>query len=310
MDLSVIAPVYNEEGNLEPLVKSLHNTLSAMGKSYEIIFINDGSTDRSENILTELKKNYPAIVLISLKRNFGQTAALSAGFNQALGDIVVTMDSDGQNDPADIPRLIAQLEEGYDVVSGWRKKRNDPWIRKIPSFLANKLIAKITGVRLHDFGCTLKVYRKEIIKNLSLYGQMHRFIPAFASEIGASITEIPVAHHPRMRGKSNYGLSRTGRVILDLFTVKFLLSYSRSPIQIFGGIGLYSVFFGFVFFIAAIVLKWTEHRTLTGNPLFYLFIFMEMIGVNFILIGLLAELNIRTYYESQNKKTYVIKKIL
>lgn len=310
MDLSVVIPVYNEELCLPELQERLAEALRPLHKSYECLYVNDGSTDSSLRVLKELKNRYPEIKIISFKRNFGQTAALSAGFHYSQGKIIVTLDADLQNDPADIPMMLAKLNEGYDLVSGWRSKRQDNWLRRFPSQLANGLISKVTGVKLHDSGCTLKAYRREAVEDLHLYGQMHRFIPALASWAGVSVVEVPVQHHPRTKGKSKYGISRTFRVLLDLITVKFLLSYSSSPIQIFGRMGLLSSFCGILFFIAAVILKFTQHRTLTGNPLFYLFIFTELVAIQFVLNGLLGEISIRTYHESQNKKTYVVKEIV
>lgn len=307
--ISIVVPVYNEEENIPFLFEAIDREMKKAGLSYEAILIDDGSKDASAAKIKELQSRYPAFRLISFRRNFGQTAALSAGFEHASGEIIVAMDADLQNDPADIPVLIQKLDEGFDLASGWRKKRQDSWIRNFPSHMANQMISSVTGVKLHDSGCTLKAYKREVVKELKLYGEMHRFIPALASWMGVSVVEVPVHHSPRLRGKSKYGLSRTLRVFLDLLTVKFLLSYSTSPIQIFGKIGVFSSFFGFLVFAGAVFLKFSQHRTLTGNPMFYVFIFMEMIAIQFILIGLLAEINIRTYHESQKKKTYVIKEI-
>ncbi len=307
--LSIVIPVFNEKENISPLLAEIRAALKSLNRPYECVFVDDGSTDGSvEEIKREMSLD-KSIRLVVFRRNFGQTAAIAAGFEHAKGDVIVTMDADLQNDPKDIPRLLAKIEEGYDLVSGWRKDRKDPFIRIFPSNVANKIIAKVTGVPLHDSGCTLKAYRRSVIEELNLYGQMHRFIPAIASWAGVSLIEIPVTHHPRTRGLSKYGISRTFRVMLDLITVKFFLSYSTSPIQIFGKIGFFSAFTGIACFVAALFLKVTQGRTLTGDPLFYLFIFFEMTGVQFILIGLLGEINIRTYHESRNKKTYVIKEV-
>lgn len=305
-DVSIIVPVFNEEENIALLVERIRSVMTETGKSYECLFVDDGSVDRSAEILEDLCKSSPELKLIKFRRNFGQTAALSAGFDRADGDIVITIDADLQNDPQDIPLLIQKIHEGYDLVSGWRKVRQDTLLRRIPSYLANLLISVVTGVKLHDYGCTLKAYKREVAKNLRLYGDMHRFIPALASWSGVSLLEVPVRHHPRLKGKSKYGISRTLRVLLDLFTVKFLLSYSTSPIQIFGGFGLLSAFGGLVFFAVAIMLKLTQARTLTGNPFFYLFIFLEGLCIQLILIGFLAEMNVRTYHEVQKKKTYAV----
>lgn len=307
MDISIVIPVYNEEENLKPLNQKIHTVMRRLGRSYECVYVNDGSQDQSLQVIKSFRAEFPEVRWVSFRRNFGQTPALSAGFDHSKGNIVVTLDADLQNDPEDIPRLLAELDKGFDLVSGWRNKRQESLDRKIPSALANFLISKVTGIHLHDSGCTLKAYRREVIQELHLYGQMHRFIPALASLAGARVVEIPVKHHSRIRGKSKYGIDRTLRVILDLITVKFLLSYSTSPIQIFGKAGFFSSVAGFLFFGAAVFLKFTQDRTLTGNPLFYFFIFLEIIGIQFILIGLLGEINIRTYHESQNKKTYVVK---
>ena len=305
--LSIVLPVYNEKGTLEALAKEIASVMAQGSKSYECIFVDDGSTDGSAEILKRLKNQIPQVHVITFRKNFGQTAALSAGFDYARGQVIVTLDADLQNDPKDIPLLLKKLDEGYDLVSGWRKERQDGWVRNVPSHLANRLISWVTGVKLHDSGCTLKAYRREVVKELRLYGEMHRFIPALASWNGISLVEVPVKHHPRKSGKSKYGLSRTFRVFLDLITVKFLLSYSASPIQMFGKMGLVASLTGILFFIIAVVLKLTQLRTLTGNPLFYFFIFLEIIAVQFVLIGLLGEINLRTYHESQKKKTYAIK---
>ena len=307
IDISIVIPVFNEEENLPLLVEDIHKAMTLFGRSYECLFVNDGSTDGSAMVLQELKQKYPEVQVVSFRRNFGQTAALSAGFDHAQGKMVVTLDADLQNDPKDIPLLIRKLEEGYDLVSGWRKKRMDPFLRKMTSLIANYLISVVTGVQLHDSGCTLKAYRREILQELHLYGEMHRFIPSLASWMGVSLIEIPVNHHPRKFGSSKYGFSRIVRVLLDLMTVKFFLSYSTSPIQIFGRIGILSFIMGVLVLMIAFVLKFAQGRTLTGNPLFYLFIFMEIIGIQLILIGLLGELNVRIYHETQKKKTYVLK---
>ena len=307
VDISLVIPVLNEEENLPILMEQIHAVMLSLGRSYECVFVDDGSTDDSLSALEELRQRYPEIRIFSFRRNFGQTAALSAGFDHAAGEIIITLDSDLQNDPADIPLLIQKLEEGFDLVSGWRKSRQDCFSRKLSSSAANYLISKVTGVRLHDSGCTLKAYRRGVIQDLHLYGEMHRFIPALASWSGVVFTEIPVQHHPRKFGRSKYGFSRTVRVILDLMTVKFFLSYSTGPIQIFGKIGLISSAFGMLVLGITIILKFSQGRTLTGNPLFYLFIFMEIIAVQFILIGLLGELNIRIYHETQKKKIYSLK---
>ncbi len=315
LQLSVVVPVYNEEECVEILGQKLHEAVSRIGRSYEIILIDDGSRDRTWELMTGLTKKYPCFRAIRFRRNFGQTAAMSAGFHAARGEIIVTLDADLQNDPADIPLLLERMDAGFDVVSGWRKNRQDAFInRKLPSMLANALISKMTGVALHDYGCTLKAYRHEIIKDVHLYGEMHRFIPALASWVGGRIDEVAVNHHARKFGKSKYGISRTFRVVLDLMTVKFLLQYSTRPIQIFGKIGL--VFAGLaiamVLGIAGDRLFHHDHGGhyvyLVKRP-FWVITPMMFFGfcIQFISMGLLAEMQIRTYHEAQGKPIYVIK---
>jgi len=309
-EVSVVVPCFNEQDNVGPLYEQITQTLT--GKySYEMIFVDDGSTDDSLAELTRLQKADSRVRVICFRKNFGQTAALSAGFAHAQGKIVVAIDCDLQNDPADIPLIIAKLNEGFDVVSGWRKKRHDNAVtRLLPSKIANWLIAKITGVKLHDFGCTLKAYRREILAETKLYGEMHRFIPALASWSGARIAEMVVNHRPRTAGTAKYGLERTLKVLLDLITVKFLLSFSTKPIQLFGGLGFLSLIFGAASGLAVVLMKVMKNQDMTGNPLLYLTILLFVIGVQFILMGLIAELLVRTYHESQNRPTYVIKEIL
>jgi len=309
-DVSVVVPLLNEQDNIGPLYQQITQTLTDK-YDYEIIFVDDGSTDNSLIILTQLQKADTAVRVIRFRKNFGQTAALSAGFTHAQGRIIVAIDADLQNDPADIPKMINKLNEGYDVVSGWRKKRHDNAItRLLPSKIGNWLIAGITGVKLHDFGCTLKAYRREVLAETKLYGEMHRFIPALASWSGAKIAEMVVNHRPRTAGTAKYGLGRTWKVILDLITVKFLLSFSTKPIQLFGGWGFLALFFGGASGVAVILMKILQQRDMTGNPLLYLTILLWVIGIQFILMGLLAELLVRTYHESQNRPTYVIREIL
>ena len=314
IDVSIVLPVYNEEESLKELHSKLTDVLNKLGCEYEIIAIDDGSTDSSFNVLKELSQSDPRLKAIKFRRNFGQTAALSAGFHHAKGDVIITMDSDLQNDPADIPRLLEKINEGYDVVSGWRADRKDKFIsRRIPSILANKLIVKMTGVNIHDFGCTLKAYRKDVVDNINLYGEMHRFIPALAKWVGAEITEIKVQHHARKHGKSNYGISRTTRVFLDLMTVKFLLSYSTKPMRPFGIMGLGSGFLGFLICLYLSIGKIffpSEATSLTRRmPMLLLGILLILVGIQFLTMGLLAEIMIRTYYESQSKPIYYIKEI-
>jgi glycosyltransferase involved in cell wall biosynthesis len=315
VEISIVLPIFNEERNLEELHSRITKALVELGREYEIIAVDDGSSDNSFEILKEIHKRDPKLKVIKFRRNFGQTAAMSAGFHHAKGEVIITMDSDLQNDPADIPRLLDKMNEGYDVVSGWRADRKDKFIsRRLPSILANKLIAKMTGVKLHDFGCSLKAYRKEVTDNINLYGEMHRFIPALAKWVGAEIAEMKVEHHPRKHGKSKYGISRTTRVILDLITVKFLLTFSTRPIQIFGLMGLGSGFIGFVICLYLSIGKLffpSEATSLTRRmPMLLLGVLMILIGVQLITMGLLGELMVRTYHESQRKPIYVIKEIV
>lgn len=308
MDLSIVIPVYNEESTIRLLCHQIKNVLDGLEENAEIIAVDDGSTDNTYNLLRELQNEIKEVRIIRLRANFGQTAALSAGFDNAKGSIIITMDADMQNDPNDIPKLLDKMKEGYDVVSGWRKHRKDPWLsRKLPSYIANKIISYITGVRLHDYGCTLKSYRKEVIKDIELYGQMHRFIPALAKWVGGRIGEVDVMHHPRKYGKSKYGIGRTIRVILDLITIKFLLSYSSSPIQIFGLFGLCSGFIGFIWTGYLVVQRLFFNIPLGGRPALLLSVMLMFLGVQFISMGLLGELLIRTYHESQKKPIYAIR---
>jgi len=310
-DISVVVPVFNEEDNVELLYTKIKQVLDNLGKNYEIIFIDDGSTDRTLDLLRRICQKNRKVKVVVFRRNFGQTAAISAGFDYARGEIIVTLDADLQNDPKDIPQLIEKIEEGFDVVSGWRVKRKDPFLsRKLPSYISNWLISQFTGVRLHDYGCTLKAYRREIAKDIKLYGEMHRFIPALASWVGASICEVEVRHHSREYGKSKYAFSRINRGFLDLLTVKFLLSFASRPIQIFGKLGLISIFSGFVCGIILVIMKITYGVDMTGNPFLYLSILFLLIGGQFISMGLLGEIISRTYHESQNKSIYFVKEIL
>ncbi|MDZ4199460.1 MAG: glycosyltransferase family 2 protein [Kiritimatiellia bacterium] len=318
MDISVVVPVYQEEDSVGPLCERLHESLSAGSRSYEIILVDDGSSDRTWERMVAAAERYPHFVLLRFRRNFGQTAAMSAGFDRARGDVVVTLDADLQNDPADIPLLLERMEDGVDVVSGWRKDRKDTFInRRLPSILANALISRITGVALHDYGCTLKAYRREVIKNVRLYGEMHRFIPALASWVGGRVAEVVVRHHPRRFGKTKYGISRTFRVILDLMTVKFLLRYSTGPMQMFGKIGaMFTVpgllLLGFIFAAhLSFRLFGTEFAAeLVKRPAWLMSAFMLIfLGMQFFSIGLLAEVQTRTYHESQSKPVYVLREI-
>lgn len=309
-EVSVVVPLLDEQDNIAPLYEQITQTLTGE-YSYEIIFVDDGSSDDSFAILSRLQKNDARLRVIRFRKNFGQTAALSAGFSHARGKIIVAIDADLQNDPADIPKMIARLNEGFDVVSGWRKKRHDNAItRLLPSMVANRLIAKITGVKLHDFGCTLKAYRKDVLDQINLYGEMHRFIPALASWGGARICEMAVNHRPRTAGAAKYGLGRTFKVILDLITVKFLGSFSTKPIYIFGGMGLVCGLGAVLSGLAVLYQKIFSDFPMNRNPLLVLTAMLVTTTIQFILMGLLAELLVRTYHESQNLPTYVIKDIL
>jgi glycosyltransferase involved in cell wall biosynthesis len=307
--LSLVVPVFNEAGSLPDLHRQIVEALEGM--DYEVLYIDDGSTDAGFSILTHIQSTCPRVRLIRFRRNFGQTAALSAGFRYARGSIIVPLDADGQNDPADIPKLVKKLEEGFDIVSGWRKERKDnPVTRTMPSRMANWLIGKITGVHLHDYGCTLKAYRAESIKHIRLYGEMHRFIPALARWGGGKVTEMVVNHRPRTTGKTKYGLSRTFKVILDLMTIKFLASFSTKPIYIFGGLGVFCFFGSFFSGLTVILMKLIQDYSMNRNPLLIISMMLMMAAIQFVLMGLLAEILVRTYHESQDRPIYVIDKIL
>ncbi|RII29157.1 MAG: glycosyltransferase [Geobacter sp.] len=308
MDLSIVVPIYNEEENISALHESIQKALASTSLEYELILVDDGSSDGSFPLLKELAAWDKRVKVIRFRRNFGQTAAMAAGFDVSTGEVVVPMDGDLQNDPADIPLLLAKIHEGYDVVSGWRRDRQDTFInRKLPSIIANGIISRMTGVHLHDYGCTLKAYRREVLDGINLYGEMHRFVPALASQVGAKVAELPVRHHPRLHGTSKYGISRTMRVVLDLMTVKFLLSYSTKPIQLFGKWGIYTLLTGFLSGGLTIYMKLFEHTSMNRNPLLILTAFLLFMGVQFIVLGLLGELNARTYHESQGKPIYSVR---
>lgn len=315
VDISVVIPIYNEEENLPILYKKLKDVLSKLqekeGKSYEIIFVNDGSKDRSWDIIKDMAKKDKSVIGVNFRRNFGQTAAMSAGFEVANGKVIITMDGDLQNDPEDIPKLLEKIEEGYDIVSGWRKDRKDTFInRTLPSKIANWLISKVTGVHLHDYGCSLKAYNSEIAKNLDFYGEMHRFLPAFAKPLGAKVIEIPVKHHPRVYGKSKYGISRTFKVIIDLVLVKFLLDYRTKPLRVFGGLGFILSTVGFLTMLYLSCQKLCFGEPIGDRPLLIFGVLMFITGIQLVSTGIIAELIIRTYFESQGKRPYIIKEIV
>jgi len=308
---SIIVPVYEEEENIPILHERVTKAMEMADVSYEVVYVDDGSRDGSYAALLEVSNNDPRVTVVQFRRNFGQTAALAAGIDNSNGEIVVFMDADLQNDPEDIPRLLEKIDEGYDVVSGWRVNRQDAALsRKLPSKIANGLISWATGVRLHDYGCTLKAYRREVIEHINLYGEMHRFIPAHAAWVGASIAELPVQHHARMYGKSKYGLARTLKVVLDLLTVKFLGSYSTKPIYIFGGLGMSAILLSVLTISAALVNKFINGVSLIQSPLLLLSALMFIVGVQLIMMGLLAEIGVRTYHESQAKPTYVVRRVV
>ena len=312
LDLSIVLPVYNEAGALPGLYAELTTALSGLGKHYEIVAVDDGSRDESLTVLKRLAESDPHLVVIALRRNFGQTAAFVAGFDHARGDVVVTLDADGQNDPADIPRVLAKLDEGYDIVSGWRQNRQESFLsRKLPSAVANWIISRTTDVQLHDYGCSLKAYRNEVIKNVHLYGELHRFIPALASWMGVRIAEVPVEDRKRVYGKSKVGIGRTPRVWLDLLTVSFLLSYSARPMQLFGGLGLAAFGLGTVFGLYLAVEKFIFSKSIISRtPLLLFSVLLIVIGVQLVTMGLLAELISRTYHETQNKPIYAVREIV
>ena len=310
-DVSVFLPVYNEEPNLFPLHAKLDEALKALGRSAEIVYVDDGSTDGSLKVLRELADLDPRVRVIALRRNYGQTAAMAAGIDAAKGKVLIPMDADLQNDPADIERLLQKLDEGYDVVSGWRKNRKDKMVtRKIPSMIANRLISWIGGVPLHDYGCSLKAYRSESLQDVRLYGEMHRFIPIYAAWAGARVTEIPVEHHARTMGKSKYGLSRTLKVVFDLMTIKFMASYQTKPIYVFGSFGMLAFAISLLGGLYAVFLKIFHKADFVQTPLPILSIVMFAVGVQFLLMGLLAEMLVRTYHESQAKAIYAVRERL
>jgi glycosyltransferase involved in cell wall biosynthesis len=321
-DLSIVLPVYNEAGSLPQLIPELTDVLQRLGRSYEIIAVDDGSADESVTVLRGLQEDEPNLRIVQFRRNFGQTAAFAAGFDYAQGAIIFTLDADGQNDPADIPRLLEVMEEGdYDLVNGWRQNRKEPFLtRKLPSIVANWLIANASDVHLHDRGCSLKAYRRDVVKQINLYGELHRFIPEVASLIGVRVAEAPVNDRPRQTGTSNYGaLSRTPRVLLDLFTVSFLLSYSKRPMQLFGRVGLLSGSVGGLIGLYLVGNKiarglihgakaFRDYRIGT-SPWLMLSVLLIVLGVQFLMMGLLGEVLTRTYHEAQGKPIYVVRKV-
>jgi glycosyltransferase involved in cell wall biosynthesis len=312
MNVSLIVPVYNEEENLSLLLQAIQKEMAGLKKSWEVIFVDDGSRDKSPDILKMFAEQDPGHVrAVIFRRNFGQTAAITAGIDHSRGDTIVLLDADMQNDPADIPALLAKLDEGYDLVSGWRKDRKDnPLTRTLPSNLANGLISWVTGVHLHDYGCTLKAYRRAALEGFRLYGEMHRFIPVFAHSVGARITELPVRHHPRRFGRTKYGLDRIAKVILDLFTVKFLLEYSHKPIRLFGGAGAFLMFIGGADLLYLFIRRTLANISAFNSPLLLVGVMFIILGFQSVLMGLIAELLARTYHESQQKPTYTIREIL
>lgn len=308
MNLSIILPIKNEEGSIKKLYDELSNTLGSLNTDYEIICINDGSQDNSLEVLKGIAINDQKVKIIDFKRNFGQTAAMSAGIKYAQGEIIIPMDADLQNDPADIPKFIAKINEGYDVVSGWRKNRKDKMLsRKIPSWIANWLLGRITKVKIHDYGCSLKAYKKDMIKEIILYGEMHRFIPAYVYWQGGKVAEIVVNHRPRIHGETKYNIYRTFRVILDLVVLKFLFNYINRPMHFFGGVGFISFFIGVFFALAAVILKIAHIRDFVATPLPIFSALFVIVGVQLIAMGIIAEMLMRTYYETQKKDPYTIK---
>ncbi len=308
MDLSLVVPIYNESPNLRPLYDQVIAALAVANIDFELLLVDDGSSDDSFAVAQALANADPRVKVIRLRRNFGQTAAMSAGFDAAHGEVIVPMDGDLQNDPEDIPRLLEKISEGYDVVSGWRKERQDKLLsRRLPSMLANRLISRMTGVHLHDYGCTLKAYKRDVLSQINLYGEMHRFVPALVSQIGAHVTELPVNHRPRMAGESKYGIDRTLRVILDLITVKFMLKYSTRPMQLFGKWGMGIIAVGCISGAITLWMKWFQGLPMNRNPLLTLTAFLLFSGVQFLVLGLLGEIITRTYHETQDKPIYTIR---
>jgi len=321
LDLTIVVPVLNESENLRPLIEEINAALVGTSLDYEILMVDDGSDDDSFDLIHELHQQYPHLGMIRFRRNFGQTAAFAAGFDKARGKVIVTIDADRQNDPADIPSLLEKLDEGFDVVNGWRQDRQDGFLlRKVPSYMANRLIARLSGVRLHDRGCSLRAFQVAVVRDLRLYGEMHRFIPELAGAAGFTMAEVPVSHRPRVAGKSKYGISRTFRVVLDLITILFLRRYSARPMHLFGGVGIVSVTVGILFGLYLAFIKiWAgitdgaegfRSVQIGDRPLLTLSVLLIILGVQFIVMGLLAELVVRTYHESQDKPIYYIRDML
>lgn len=310
-DISIVIPLYNEEESIPELYRQLSAVLEDTGRPYEVIVVNDGSRDRSLELLHRIHENDRRWRIITFRRNFGQTAGFAAGFDYARGNLVITMDADLQNDPAGIPRLLSKMDEGYDVVSGWRKDRHDAFLsRRLPSMIANRLVSRASGVPLHDYGCSLKAYRSEVVKGIRLYGEMHRFVPAVAAWMGVNVAEVPVPHRARQHGKSKYGIDRTFRVLLDMITVRFFLGYATRPLHVFGGFGLISAGIGVLMGLYLTYVKLFLGQDIGNRPLLILAVLLVIVGVQAIGMGLLAELIVRTYYEAQNKPIYVIRDVL
>jgi glycosyltransferase involved in cell wall biosynthesis len=311
LDISVVIPLYNEEESIPELYQKLTAVLEEYNRPYEIIIVDDGSKDGSFPLLRQLALEDQRLQVVRFRRNFGQTAAFSAGFDHAHGEVIITMDADLQNDPRDIPKLMEQMDAGYDIVSGWRKDRQDRFLdRKLPSIIANRLISNVTDVRLHDYGCSLKAYRREILRDVHLYGELHRFIPALASQVGGAVTEVPVNHYARKFGTSKYGISRTVRVVLDLITVWFLGSYATRPLHVFGTLGLLSSAIGTLFIFYLTFVKYIYLEDIGTRPLLLFAVLLIVVGVQFITMGLLGEMIIRTYHESQNKPIYIVREVV
>ncbi|MEM0473091.1 MAG: glycosyltransferase family 2 protein [Sulfolobales archaeon] len=305
--ISIVIPAYNEEDNIPILYEKLKGVLERLGREYEIIFVDDGSVDRTWERLKEIAEKDQRVKLIRFRKNYGQTAAMYAGFQHATGEVIITLDADLQNDPEDIPTLLQKLEEGYDIVSGWRKDRKDPFLsRRLPSMIANWIISKVTGVELHDYGCTLKAYRADIVKRLELYGDMHRFLPALTKRLGARITEVPVRHHPRIYGRSKYGIGRTIRVILDIFLVKFLNEYINKPMYVFGTVGFALLSLGLLMLFYLLFIKLFLDEEIGRRPLLILSVLFTLAGIQLLSTGIIAELLVRIYYRTKEDKPFVV----